>query len=162
MKGCKDGEPRDERRLNSVIILDISGSMDGKLSKKSNKKRLDLSKEAIKMFVSKLRPDDSFGLVVFDTKGSTMIPCTQKKDLEVETVFSMIDTIRTKGGTTLSSGFNEGLRNLKEYTDKCVKDNCENRLIMLTDVGDNSLPTEEKFIQEVSQADIHVTIIGIS
>lgn len=31
VKGSKDGEPRDERPLNAVICLDISGSMSGGL-----------------------------------------------------------------------------------------------------------------------------------
>ena len=33
-KGSKDGEDRDDRALNSVIILDISGSMGGALNSK--------------------------------------------------------------------------------------------------------------------------------
>lgn len=33
-KGSKDGEDRDERVLNSVIVLDISGSMGGALTSK--------------------------------------------------------------------------------------------------------------------------------
>lgn len=33
IKGKDDGEPRDDRLLNSVIILDISGSMGGGLTR---------------------------------------------------------------------------------------------------------------------------------
>ena len=33
---------------------------------------------------------------------------------------------------------------------------------MLTDVGDNSIPTTNDFIAEVSQHMIHTTIVGIS
>lgn len=116
------------------------------------------------MFVSKLRPDDAFGLVVFDDKGETVIPCTLKKNLEVEAVFSLVDSIKTRGGTTLSSGFNEGVKNLQGHIDKCAKGESayENRIVMLTDVGDNSLATEKDFVEKVSKNDIHVTIIGIS
>lgn len=32
LKGDTDGEPRDDRILNAVIALDISGSMGGALS----------------------------------------------------------------------------------------------------------------------------------
>ena len=31
LKGCQDGADRDERPLNALICLDISGSMGGKL-----------------------------------------------------------------------------------------------------------------------------------
>ena len=46
MKGSSDGQPRDNRILNSVIVLDISGSMSGGLSNKGaqNQSRLDLCK----------------------------------------------------------------------------------------------------------------------
>ena len=82
LKGNTDGEPRDHRVLNSVIALDISGSMSGNLSRKSHvkneKNRLDLCKEAIKMFVSKLRNSDSFGLVIFNDEGKIIVP-SQKR-----------------------------------------------------------------------------------
>jgi Mg-chelatase subunit ChlD len=165
LKSKYDGEPRDNRRLNSVIVLDISGSMSGGLrGSQPGDSRLQLCKEAIKMFVSKLRPTDAFGLVVFDDKGETIVPCTQKANLEVEAIFAMVDQIKTRGGTTLSSGFNEGANNLKEYLKNCAKadDGCENRIVMLTDVGDNSLATERNFIEKVSENDINVTIVGIS
>ena len=46
MKGERDGKDRDDRRLNSIICLDISGSMDGSLSRvqaKERRTRLQLS-----------------------------------------------------------------------------------------------------------------------
>ena len=68
-KGSKDGEERDGRVLNAVIVLDISGSMSSGLTSKGKGVRLELAKEAIIMFFSKMRPDDAFGLVVFDNIG---------------------------------------------------------------------------------------------
>jgi hypothetical protein len=41
--------------------------MNGYLENGSNEPRLKLSIQAIKMFISKLRPNDSIGMVVFDT-----------------------------------------------------------------------------------------------
>jgi hypothetical protein len=109
-KGSLDGQPRNERVLNAVIILDISGSMNGRLSgKSSNKKsRLDLSKEAIKMFVSKLRDTDSFGLVVFDSNAKAIIPSQRKDKLDLNALFALVDTIKASGGTTLKAGFDKG------------------------------------------------------
>ena len=73
-KGSKDGEDRDNRILNSMIILDISGSMGSGLTSSGEGCRIELAKEAILMFVSKLRPNDAFGLVVFNNSGKTVIP----------------------------------------------------------------------------------------
>jgi hypothetical protein len=39
------------------------------------------------MFYSKLRPTDSFGLVVFDTKADTLIKSAKKQDLPADVVF---------------------------------------------------------------------------
>lgn len=57
----------------------------------------------MKMFVSKLRPDDAVGIVVFDTAASTLLPPTLKKDL-ASSIYDDIDAIRTQGGTTIRSG----------------------------------------------------------
>ena len=53
--------------LQLVVVLDISGSMDWKLShRKNSAKRLSLAKQAIKLLYEKLRPNDLFSLVTFD------------------------------------------------------------------------------------------------
>jgi hypothetical protein len=69
LKCQSDGQPRDSRKLNAVLVVDVSGSMECSLSKSDSSTRLSLTKEAIKMFVSKLRDDDSFGLVKFSNVG---------------------------------------------------------------------------------------------
>lgn len=124
MKGSSDGEPRDDRRLNSVIVLDISGSMGGRLThdKENLRTRLELSKEAIKMFVSKLRPTDTFGLVTFNNQGQTLLKSTLKSELDMDTVFEMVNAIQVSGGTTLLSGFDEGCKVLSQVTGKLGKD----------------------------------------
>jgi hypothetical protein len=43
-KGSKDGEMRDDRVLNAVIVLDISGSMGSGLNSKGEGHRLELAK----------------------------------------------------------------------------------------------------------------------
>lgn len=80
-KGSRDGEDRDDRILNAVIVLDISGSMGGGLTSKGEGQRLQLAKEAIQMFFSKLRPNDSFGLVVFNNCAKTLIPLQKSSQI---------------------------------------------------------------------------------
>lgn len=88
----------------------------------SVKTRLELAKEAIKMFVSKLRPSDSFGLVTFDDEGYTLIKGMKKSEMDLEVIFELINSIQSKGGTTLLSGFNEGTKVLKEITQQLAKE----------------------------------------
>jgi hypothetical protein len=49
--------------------------MSYSLSKTDPSNRLSLTKEAIKMFVSRLKEDDSFGLVKFTNEAQTLIKC---------------------------------------------------------------------------------------
>jgi hypothetical protein len=60
------------------------------------------------MFVSKLRDTDSFGLVVFENDAKTVVPSQRKDKIDVNVLFALVDTIKTKGGTTLKAGFDEG------------------------------------------------------
>jgi Mg-chelatase subunit ChlD len=81
MKGKQDGEDRDARSLNVLICLDISGSMGGGLGSidySHHTSRLDLSKEAIKMFISKLRPNDAIGMITFNDKAQVIFEVTLK------------------------------------------------------------------------------------
>ena len=57
------------------------------------------------MFVSKLKPSDSFGLVTFNNQGFMVIKGIKKSQLDLENVFAIIDKINANGGTTLSAGF---------------------------------------------------------
>ena len=56
------------------------------------------------------------------------------------------------------------MENMKAITEKeTVKPEMfENRIIMLTDVTDNSITQAHNFISEIEKSEIHTTIIGIS
>ena len=117
-KGNKDGEDRDDRILNAVIILDISGSMGSGLTSMGEGCRLELAKEAILMFFSKLRPTDSFGLVVFDNKADVLIPVQKVSEVSFDAVSNMVKSIHTRGGTTLMTGFAKANSELRDFLSK--------------------------------------------
>ncbi len=108
LKSSRDGADRDDTPINALICLDISVSMGGGLgesnSLKTNLSRLKLSIEAIKMFISKLRPNDSIGMTTFNGSGQTIFASTYKKDLG-ESIYTDLDKIFVQGGTTIRSGF---------------------------------------------------------
>lgn len=65
------------------------------------------------------------------------------------------------------SGFEESRKNLVDFlqSQNYVKGTsaAENRILMLTDVGDNSMTDATKFVEEVAHSQsIHTTIIGVS
>jgi hypothetical protein len=55
------------------------------------------------MFISKLRPDDSIGMVFFDTKADIVFEQTFKKDFDSK-LFELLDNQTTRGGTTIAAG----------------------------------------------------------
>lgn len=83
--------------------MDISGSMSGSLENGSKKSRLELSIEAIKMFISKLRLNDSVGMILFNTGAKVVFEPMFKKDFD-EKFFAELDKLKAGGGTTIASG----------------------------------------------------------
>jgi len=86
MKSRKDGADRDDTPLNALICIDVSGSMNGGLgsNRKNDLSRLQLSTEAVKMFISKLRPNDSVGIITFNDVGQVILKPVYKHKLSNE------------------------------------------------------------------------------
>jgi len=165
LKSSKDGQQRTVP-IHAVLVLDISGSMGGQLSRNSSSgvNRLDLSRQAIKLFFKKLNAQDVFSLVTFSDDARTLIPSTFVSDLDKEAVFAIIDQEFKMGGTVLKAGFLEAEKSFAkfEYGTPLAAVQHERRIIMLTDVGDNTLENENDFVRNLSNSAIHCTIIGIS
>ena len=109
LKGKADGQEREgDVNMNLVVCLDISGSMGGGLGgldyNQPQKSRLKLSIEAIKMLISKLKPNDSLGMVVFNGNAQTVFECTQRKNITAQ-IYEKLDEIYSGGGTTIIKGF---------------------------------------------------------
>lgn len=137
--------------------------MSSNLEKGSEKSRLELSIEAIKMFISLLRPNDSFGMVVFNQVGHLIIEQQFKKDLS-NSVFDKLETIVTNGGTKIANGMVKSKQVLLDFVEEeGLSGKCENRIIMLTDVCDNSIEGSLEFVKEASNNEsVFLTIVGIS
>lgn len=114
------------------------------------------------MLFNKLRPTDIFSLVTFSNTGDTLIPSEYVANLDRATVSEIVDKEFQMGGTVLKTGFAEAEKNFKNFKYTEGTENLEKRIIMLTDVGDNSVETENEFIQMLSESNIHSTIIGVS
>jgi hypothetical protein len=89
-----------------------------------------------------------FGLVTFHTSAKTIIESTFVKDLDKDVVTQLVNNKFGSGGTTISAGFKESMDNLNRFKHiKELSKDYENRIVLLTDVGDNSVAGEEKLIQ---------------
>ena len=105
--------------LNFSLVLDHSGSMSGA--------KLTNLKEAAKLAVDRMGPQDLISIVVFDDKVKTITPSQPVAD--PDSLKRQIDGIRDGGGTEMSRGIRNGLAELRKGlgTDRV------SRMLLLTD-----------------------------
>lgn len=100
------------------VVLDRSGSMAGG--------RLDAAKQALQSIVTRLSPEDSFGVVIFDDEVTVAVPAGPLTDKDV--VRERIAAIQPGGMTNLGSGLVRGLEEARR-----VKGERAATLILLSD-----------------------------
>ncbi|MBN1811294.1 MAG: VWA domain-containing protein [Anaerolineae bacterium] len=105
--------------LNFSLVLDHSGSMSGA--------KLDNLKEAAKLAVDQMGPQDLISIVIFDDKVKVVAPSQPVSD--GQGLKEQIDDIRAGGGTAISRGMKEGLQELR----KGVGPDRVSRMLLLTD-----------------------------
>lgn len=105
--------------LNFALVLDHSGSMAGE--------KLRNVKEAVKMVVDQMAPNDYVSVVVFDDKYKVIVPSTPAYDKAG--IRQMIDGIRDGGGTAISLGMKAGIDEIS----KQAHPGNVNRMVLLTD-----------------------------
>jgi len=105
--------------LNFSLVLDHSGSMSGA--------KLTNLKEAAKLAVDRMGPQDILSIVVFDDKVKVIAPSQPVSD--PAGLKQQIDGIRDGGGTEMSRGMRQGLEELQ----KGVGPGRVSRMLLLTD-----------------------------
>lgn len=160
------------KKLNLVIVLDISGSMssgfssyyyDRKNSDKEEKTKMKIAEECVNGLIDKLNPDDRIGIVLFDDKAYRGCKITQIGDTDTETLKEHILEVNPMGGTNFSAGYEMGT---ELFNDKLLLDEeYENRIIVVTDAMPNLGITSQdgmtEKIKKNSKNNIYTTFIGV-
>ena len=105
--------------VNFSLVLDHSGSMGGE--------KLRGLKEAVKLVLDQMQPQDYVSLVIFDDNAklvSPSQPVTDKARLK-----SLVDGIQDQGGTEMSKGMQLGLTEVR----KALAPTRVSRILLLTD-----------------------------
>jgi Ca-activated chloride channel family protein len=164
------------KKLNLVVVLDISGSMNSKFNayyydkvgnkienhEKSSKQKMQIANESIVAMLGHLKDDDKVGIVLFDHNAYRAKPLNRVDKIDKLAIRKHILELTARGGTNWSAGYKEALELFDE-----VKKNSEyeNRIIFLTDAMPNrgELNKDKLFgmAKKASKNGIHTTFIGV-
>jgi len=137
--------------LNLGVVLDRSGSMTGaKLAK---------AKQAARMLVDRLRPDDFFSFVIFSDEARVVVPAQRVEDPEA--LKEKIERVEAEGSTALYAGVKLGAGQVAEF----FSSRRINRVILLSDgianVGPSSPQELRRLGGQLAERGISVTTIGV-
>lgn len=134
--------------LNFSLVLDHSGSMSGP--------KLASMKEAAKLAVERMGPQDLVSIVIFDDKVNLIWPSQPATDLGA--LKERIDSIQDGGGTEISRGMRRGLEELR----KGFAPGRISRMLLLTDgetFGDEDICRQ--LAAEAGRQGIAITALGL-
>ena len=90
-----------------VVVVDRSGSMSGA--------PLEAVRSSLHALVDRMKPQDAFGVVVFDSEAAVAVPTRAIGDHDLPTVHGLIDGIEPGGMTDLSGGYLLGLAEARRH-----------------------------------------------
>jgi Ca-activated chloride channel homolog len=161
------------KKLNLVVVLDISGSMnssfrdyyyDGELKDNDDRTKLEIASETICSMLEHLQADDRFGMVLFEQNAFLAKPLNLVGKTDMKKIQQHIMELQTLGGTNMEAGMLEGTKLFDPYL-QADKNEYENRVIFLTDAMPNRDQTDKYalwgILKENSEKGLYSTMIGV-
>ena len=146
-----DGENDYRAPVNVAIVIDRSGSMQGE--------KLLRAKEAAKLAVNRLRPDDIVSVVAYDDTVRILLPATKVADRKA--VLAAIEELQPGGSTALFAGVSVGGAEVRKFLDR----ERVNRVVLLSDglanVGPDSPAELGALGASLKKEGIAVSTIGL-
>jgi len=165
------------KKLNLVIVLDISGSMGSSFSsyyydtlgleenpEDQDKSKMEIANEAVVGLIKHLNDDDYFGVVVFDDEAYIGKYLSRVGDTNMEAIKQHILELQDQGGTNMEAGYKTGTELFDRFQNADPKE-YENRIIFLTDAMPNLGDLSEEGLLGMTKTNanngIYTTFIGI-
>ncbi len=139
-------------RANLVFLMDVSGSM-------KPADRLPLAKNAFRMLVEDLKPDDTVAIVTYASGSGVLLEPTKISDKSK--ILKAIDQLGAGGSTAGADGIQDAYRLAESNFDKAAV----NRVILATDgdfnVGITDQDDLKGLIERKREAGIFLSILGV-
>ena len=163
------------KKLNLVVVLDISGSMSsgfdsyyyddmGENSEDESKTKMQIANESVNILLDQLNEEDRFGMVLFDDGAYLAKPINLVETTDIEAIKGHILEIEAQGGTNFESGYEEATKLLYEYKNVDTNE-YENRIIVITDAMPNYGETSDEgllsYVKNNADDGIYTTFIGV-
>ncbi|MGD0352767.1 MAG: VWA domain-containing protein [Dehalococcoidia bacterium] len=169
----------ERKKLNLVIVLDISGSMSSPFNfyyydqfgnqtelpwEEQHMQKIEVAKDAVRSILDQLNDGDRFGIVLYNSQSYLLQPMTLVSRADMEEVYDRISEVQAESNTNLSAGMLLGTDLLEKYSDDDPYD-YENRIIFLTDAMPNTGETGEysllNMLKNNAANHMYTTFIGI-
>lgn len=139
-------------RANLVFLIDTSGSM-------GPEDRLPLVRNALRMLVGQLRPEDSIGIVTYAGNASALLQPT--KLTEKAKILAAIERLSAGGSTAGAAGLQQAYAMAEAGFEKSAV----NRIVLATDgdfnVGMTDRGELQSFIERKRETGVYLSILGV-
>jgi Ca-activated chloride channel homolog len=139
-------------RANLVFLIDVSGSM-------APEDRLPLVKNAFRLLLDQLKPDDTVGIVTYASGSGVALSPTRAANRS--DILAAIDRLGAGGSTAGAQGITDAYALAEANFDK----NGVNRIILATDgdfnVGITNRDELKSFVERKRQKGIFLSILGV-
>jgi len=168
------------KKLNLVIVLDISGSMSSPFNRyyydrfgrrveldggeEAGQTKIRLATKSVAALLDHLEDDDRVGIVLFNDDAALAKPLSRVGDTDMEKIKGHVMEITADGSTQMSAGMRMASKMLKEYAGSDPGE-YESRIIFLTDAMPNVGETSEEGLLGMTEKNaenrVYTTFIGM-
>ena len=172
------GEEFTRKRLNLVIVLDISRSMYGlwdqyyydhsskeeREHREWSRTKMEVASESVISLLNHLKQEDSLGMVLFESKAYVEQHLKEVRGIDMKSLERYLTYLNPRGRTNLFAGMSRASELFKGVADI---DNVEveNRIIFLTDAQPNMGELGEgelaRLVKSNAEKKIYTTFVGI-